>query len=87
MRIRKVSEDSFFGKAFMALVAIVIVLAVFAPQYITLAVNLFVFLVVDHIYGMIVGALIGAFLSPKVTIAGIPIFAIVCAFVQYLLFH
>ena len=81
------SVASWFGTAFGLLVASVIVLAVFAPWAIPIVVNVFVFLLVDHIYGMIAGALVGAFLSPKITIAGIPVVGIAGTIVQYLLFH
>jgi hypothetical protein len=82
-----VSGDSSLDKLVYGFIAIVLILAFFAPQYITLATNVFVFLLVDNIQGMIVGAIIGAFLSPKITIAGIPVGAILGVIGQYLLFH
>ena len=81
------SQDSSLGKLLIGFIAMVLILAPIAPQYVSLATNVFVFLLVDNIQGMIVGAIIGAFLSPKITIAGIPLFAILCTIGQYLLFH
>jgi len=65
----------------------VIVVAIFAPYLIPLDTNLFIYFLVDHVEGMIVGALIGVLLAGRTTIAGIPIGAILGLFGQYLLFH
>jgi uncharacterized membrane protein YcfT len=82
-----VSDHSWFGSAIGLFVGSVIVLAVFAPQLIPLDVNLFIYFLVDHIQGMVVGALIGAFLGGKTTILGIPVGAILGTIGQYLLLH
>jgi len=81
------TEGSSLDSLLYGFIVIFFILVVFAPQYTSLATNAFVFLLVDNIQGMIVGIIIGAFLSPKVTIAGVPIFAILCAIGQNLLFH
>jgi hypothetical protein len=83
------SEDSTSGivKLIDLFVVSVFILAIIAPYLIPLDTNLFVYFLVDHVEGTIVGALVGAFLGGKTTIAGIPIGAILGAIGQYLLFH
>ncbi len=78
-------------------VVAVIALAIFAPQLISLATDVFVYILVDNIEGLIAGAIVGAFLGSlaskevEVSIGGfvftVSVGAIVGLVVQYLLFH
>ena len=81
-------SDNFLVNIFEALFVVAFVLALLhLGQYIPLVTNIFTFVLVDHIYGMIAGAIVGAFILPKTSIAGIPIGAILGTIVQYLLFR
>jgi len=44
----------------LGFVAVIVVLAIVDPQLIPLAANVFVFLFVDHVEGLVVGAIVGA---------------------------
>ena len=59
------SEDSSFGIGGIigAFVGAVLILAIVDPQLIPFATSLFVYVLVDHVQGMVVGVLIGAFLG------------------------
>ena len=88
------SDDSSFGIGGIVgvFVGAALILAIVDPQSIPFATALFVYVLTDHVQGMIVGALIGAILGvigedARISVAGIPIFGILCTIGQYLLFH
>ena len=70
----------------------ILALAVFAPQFMPFATNLFVYVLTDHIEGLIAGAFVGL-LGPlatkevKVGIFTVSIGAIAGTILQYLLFR
>jgi len=77
----------------LGFVAVVFILAVVDPQLIPFATNVFVFLFVDHVEGLVAGAIVGAILGSRaegeVEVFGFTISfgAIAGAILQYLLFH
>ncbi len=86
------SQDSFLAYGFVLFAAIVLVLAIVEPQLIPIATAVFVYLLLDHVQGMIVGAFLGVIFGligkdEKITMYGIPIGAILGIIGQYLLFH
>ena len=87
-------SDNFLVGIFEAFVGVAFVLALLGlGQYIPFVTNIFSFFLVDHIQGMIAGAIVGAFLGSRgetgIEVWGFTISAsaILGAIVQYLLFH
>lgn len=85
-------SDNSFGDSIVRLVLIFVFVAIVFSLlglggYMPLVTSVFTFLLVDHIEGFVAGAIVGAFVSPKTSVAGIPIAAILGVIVQYLLFH
>jgi hypothetical protein len=85
--------SSGIGTLLLGFVAVAVVLAVVDPQLIPLATNVFVFLFIDHIEGLVAGAIVGAILGSRaegeVEVFGftISLGAIAGAILQFLLFH
>ncbi len=86
-------ESSPIVNLLFGFVAVLVVLAFVAPGLIPLASNVFVFLFVDHVEGLVAGAIVGAILGSRaegeVQIFGFTVSfgAIVGAVLQFLLFH
>ena len=79
------SGNSSLATYFYVFVGLVVVLAVFAPFLISVVTNLFIYFLVDHIEGLIVGALLASIIGKRLE-AGI-VGAIAGVILQYWLFH
>lgn len=87
-------DSSFIAKIVEVFVVVVVILALLGlSQFIPLATNVFVFVFVDNVEGLVAGALVfgllGSLASKDVRVGGftLSVGAILGAVVQYSLFH